>query len=185
MNLHNMGAFPWRARIIITVLLVVVPAFSETVYEFLRTQEDPLFSDEKVVSERLQDGKRKVSVRAENSQYDSYMSSASNEDENDSQYMYENIDGYDVQQSLPHRAEDLIQITPSVPLESAIPSVADFSRAPSALQPMTESPPEEELLSSTNLPLDGSTDCICVDYYLCGANNTIITNGEGGLINVR
>jgi hypothetical protein len=179
MNLHNMGAFPWRTCIIITVLLAVVPAFSETVYEYLRSQEDPVFSGEKVVSERLENGK-KVSVRAEDSQYDSYVSGESNEDDNDSQN--ENMNEREV---LPHGAEDLIHITPSVPPEGNIPSLADSPRVPSAPQPMTESPPEGDLLQPTNLPQDGSTDCICVDYYLCGANNTIITNGEGGLINVR
>jgi hypothetical protein len=180
-----MGAFPWHTCIILIVLLVVVPTFSQTENEFWRSQKDPLFSGEKVVPERLEDGKKKMeSVPEENSQYDSYMNSASNED-NDSEYMYENMGGYEIPTSVPHRPEDLTHITPSVPSVGIIPSVANAPQVPRAPQPMTESPPEGELLQPTNLPLDGNTDCICVEYYLCGANNTIITNGEGGLIGVR
>lgn len=181
-----MGAFPWRTCIVIIVLLVLVPAFSQTENEFWRSQKDPLFSGEKVFLERLEDGKDKMeSVPEENSQYDGYMSSASNEDDVDSEYMYENMDGYQVLPSVPNRPEDVIHVTPSVPSVGIIPSVANAPQVPSAPQPMTESSPEGETLQPTNLPVDGSTDCICVEYYLCGANKTIITNGEGGLIGVR
>jgi hypothetical protein len=181
MHLHNIGAFPWHTFIVIIVLLVVVPAFSQTENEFWWSQKDPLFSGEKVVLERLEDGKKKMeSVPEENSQYDSYMNSASNGDD-DSDYMYENMGG----PSVPHRPEDQIHVTPSVPTIGIIPSVANAPQVPSAPQQMTESPSEGEPLQPTYLPLDGSTDCICVEYYLCGANNTIITNGEGGLIGVR
>lgn len=32
---------------------------------------------------------------------------------------------------------------------------------------------------------DEESDCVCVEYYLCNSNNTVITNGEGGLFDVR
>jgi hypothetical protein len=169
-----------------TVLLLVVAAFPGTENKFLRSQEDPRIGGEKVVLERLGDGRNKmVSTRVENSQYDSYMHSVSNEDDYDFPYMYEDMNTYDIPQPLPHIAENLMNITPSVPPESSTPSVANSPRVRDAPQPTTESPPEGELLQPSNPGLDGSTDCICVDYYLCDANNTIITNGEGGLINVR
>jgi hypothetical protein len=181
-----MGAFPSHTCIIIIVLLVVVPAFSQPENEFWRSQKDPLFSGEKVVLERLEDGKKKMeSVPEENSQYDSYMTSASKEGDYDSEYMYENMGGYEVLPSVPHRRQDMIHVTPSVPSVGITPSIADAPQVPSEPQPITESPPAGEPLKPTNLPQDGNIDCICVEYYLCGANNTIITNGEGGLIGVR
>lgn len=171
---------------IIVVLFIIVPAFSQTENEFWRSQKDPLFSGEKVVLERLEDGKKEMeSVPEENSQYDSYMNSESNENDRDSEYMYENMGGYEVLTSPPHRPEDLIHISTTAPSVGNIPGLANAPQVPSAPQPMTESPPVGQPLQPANLPLDGSTDCVCVEYYLCGANNTIITNGEGGLIGVR
>jgi hypothetical protein len=98
-----MGAFPWHAcTIIVIVLLVVVPTFSQTENEFWQSQKNPLFSGEKVVLDP---------VPEINSQNDIYMSSASNEGDYDSEYMHENMGEYEVLPSVPHTPENLM-ITP-------------------------------------------------------------------------
>jgi hypothetical protein len=55
------------------------------------------------------------------------------------------------------------------------------SQTSGASQPATD----DELFAPQPLPSDGGPNCQCVEYYLCNANGTIITNGEGGLFDVR
>ncbi|PSN50700.1 hypothetical protein C0J52_01198 [Blattella germanica] len=58
-------------------------------------------------------------------------------------------------------------------------------------QPNSNSDTEKrtQLLPTTLEPRLTTTqdgpNCVCVEYYLCDSNNTIITNGEGGLFDVR
>jgi hypothetical protein len=50
---------------------------------------------------------------------------------------------------------------------------------------MNDNSPDDEIFEPQPLPPDGGPDCQCVEYYLCNADSSVITNGEGGLIEPR
>jgi hypothetical protein len=179
----------------ISVLFLIVPASSQTNGKFWWLQKEPMFGDEKEGLEDLDDGNVGMnSISAGNPQDDSYVNSASNGHNYASGYSFENVYEY-VTAPRPHKPENLVHITPREPtlsitqsapedMELAAPQASGASQ-PEVVSNLTTPSPDGEMFQPPRLPLDGSTDCMCVDYYLCGTDKKIITNGEGGLIDVR